>query len=439
VLQQLGLNRAQLVEGLSSLRLEKADLRAILASASWEQTAQLETQLESSILEAMKASGLECSGTELLERFESSDSFSSLPALRRSSDSLLSLLKDLKVEIPLAVQKLLEAQAAGRTADAQSWKAALKSSLDDELLVNGASGLVEHTELMMAKLQELKGSQVVARVVEQLESEDIERQVLSRIHAFNPSEALSTAEAAWSNMETREQLVNELKDTCLDFILKILPAIQIEKVSGKDNDCEWELSNINFSDFSFRKENVRVTLGEGEDLLWVKAWDISAHFYNLKVMAKPDAIPIRAECVANAKAEGMSLDLAFRWANDKKALVMSSRKIQMESLELWVLETDWSVSAVVNALTYLFADVLKTYACEKIASKLDEHMGVLVEGLNHCLVSCAPLLDRLGLSFEAHAKDRPEASRPEPRTEPLRCERRTQEPVEYINPLAALG
>ena len=27
------------------------------------------------------------------------------------------------------------------------------------------------------------------------------------------------------------------------------------QVSGKDNDCEWELSNINFSDFSFRKEN----------------------------------------------------------------------------------------------------------------------------------------------------------------------------------------
>lgn len=26
---------------------------------------------------------------------------------------------------------------------------------------------------------------------------------------------------------------------------------------------------------------------------------------------------------------------------------------------------DWSVSAIVNALSYLFADVLKRYACEK--------------------------------------------------------------------------
>eukprot|EP00435_Cladocopium_sp_Y103_P026933 s1545_g6.t1 len=68
------------------------------------------------------------------------------------------------------------------------------------------------------------------------------------------------------------------------------------------------------------------------------------------------------------------------------------------SLDLWVHQTDWSVSTIVNALTFLFADVLKRYACEKIANKLDEHMSVLVEGLNSSLVSCAPLLKRLGFS-----------------------------------------
>ena len=62
-----------------------------------------------------------------------------------------------------------------------------------------------------------------------------------------------------------------------------------------------------------------------------------------------------------------------------------------------------------NALSYLFADRLKTYACGKIASKLDEHMDVVIQSLNQCLMSClstisasvemcrgSPVLHRLG-------------------------------------------
>lgn len=410
VRDQLGLNRALLVDGLKALPVNQEALREILL-ASWDHTAKLEAQLESCILDALNASGVDCTGTELLNCFESSTAFSNIPALRQSSGSLLSLLQDLNIEVPSAVQNLLEAHAAGRSQDANAWKAALKSSLDDEVMVKGATGLVEHGERVMAKLQELKENQAVARVVEQLEKSedmDIEREVLNRIHDFNPEQALSKAEEAWSNIEVREELVNHLKDTCLDFILKILPAIQIEKVNGKDDDCDWEISNINFSDLSFRKEDVRVTLNDltaSEEVLRISAWDISAHFYGLKVYVCPSSL-IAAECTGDAIAERMSLDLAFRWQRPPAdspdgtlpQLVMCSRKIEMASLDLRVHQTDWSVSTIVNALTFLFADVLKRYACEKIASKLDEHMGVLVEGLNSSLVSCAPLLKRLGFS-----------------------------------------
>eukprot|EP00435_Cladocopium_sp_Y103_P031871 s1545_g8.t1 len=187
------------------------------------------------------------------------------------------------------------------------------------------------------RLPKVLQRQAVARVVEQLEKNedmDIEREVMNRIQDFNPEQALSKAEEAWSNIEAREELVNHLKDgkkgqdTCLDFILKILPAIQIEKVNGKDDDCDWEISNINFSDFSFRKEDVRVTLNDfnaSEEVLRISAWDISAHFYGLK------------ECTGDAIAEGMSLDLAFRWQRPPAdspdgtlpQLVMCSRKIEM--------------------------------------------------------------------------------------------------------------
>merc|ERR1719210_613984 len=117
---------------------------------------------------------------------------------------------------------------------------------------------------------------------------------------------LSRAEGALTNAEIREQLVSQLKDTCLDFILKILPAIHIEKVTGHDNGCDWEINDISFTDFSFRKENVHIMLGNpanaNEELLRVSAWDISARFRDLKVTVKQTSFPcVQAECVADAR------------------------------------------------------------------------------------------------------------------------------------------
>merc|ERR1712050_443949 len=106
---------------------------------------------------------------------------------------------------------------------------------------------------------------------------------------------LSTAEGALTNAEAREAFVGGLKDTSLDFLLKILPAINIEQITGNDNGCDWEISNISFSDFSLRKENVHITLGTfsqfEEELFRISAWDITAHFRKLKVTVKQTHFP----------------------------------------------------------------------------------------------------------------------------------------------------
>merc|ERR1711920_311806 len=75
-------------------------------------------------------------------------------------------------------------------------------------------------------------------------------------------------------------------------------------------------------------------------------------------------------------------------------LVISSRKVLMETLELCVRDSSYSV--IVNALSYIFGDVLKEYACAKVTKQLDKHTGKLVETLNQMLETSAPLLARLG-------------------------------------------
>lgn len=407
-MRQLGMDRAALVEGLTGLhvQLQKGDLRQILTTASLEQTLVLEEQIEQSLLKAMSLSGINrFSGTDLLDRFESSNALANIPVVQQTSGTVLSLLLDLHIEVPAAVRQLLEAQASGRSQDAAAWHRALVNSLDDELIVKGASELVENSEMVLTRIQELKSSTAVAKVMQQLENEDMERELLKQIHNFNPQEVLENAEKALTNLEAREALVSQIKDTCLEFILKILPAIHIEKVEGNDNGCDWEINDINFSDFSFRKENVHITLGNPaiptEELIRVSAWDITAHFRQLKVTVKQTSFPfLQAEGRADAKAERMSVGLAFKLkpAEDGKPphIVLSSRSVHMENLELWVRETSYAM--VVNALSFLFADVLKSYACQKITSQLDEHTAVLIDGINHIFATCTPLLSHLGIS-----------------------------------------
>lgn len=402
VIKQLSVHKAMLVESLEGFDVKDLDLRRIIA-ASWDPRT-LEEQLEKSMLRALEVSGLSSSGTELLDRFlTSSSSVAQIPGLKRGYQSLLSALAELNVEVPGPIQKLLEAQANGSTQDAKAWQEAIVSSLDDQQLVSGANALLEKGESVLAHFEELKGMNTVAKVFDHFENEDLEREVLKRLQSLDPDSLLQTAETAVSSAEAREQLLGQLKDACLDFVLKILPAIHIEKVEGTDNGCDWEISDISFSDFSFRKENVEIVLGKpalGEDLLRVSAWDISAHFRKLKVRVKQTSFPkLEASGIADAKAEKMSVKFAFRLdqglAAGGQPIRLSDRSVHMETLQLRVGESNYA--AIINTLTYLFANVLKDYASRKIAAQLDEHVGSLVGALNSVLANCSPLLAKVGI------------------------------------------
>jgi len=406
VVGQLSMHRALLVESLGGLELQQLDLRQLIAH-SWHPAA-LEAQLQQSLVQAIKLSGMDNSGTELLDRFENAETVAQIPVVQRTYQGVLGALGDLDIDIPLPIRNLLEAQAAGRTQDINAWQEAIVCSLDDASVVTGAENLIQKGEQMLAQFHELKSNKTVAQVIEHLESEDMEREVLKHLHGLDPEQMLRQAEGALTSLEAREAIVGQLKDVCLDFVLKILPAINIEKVTGTDNGCDWEINDISFSDFHFRKENVHIALGnptvESQDLLRVSAWDISAHFRKLKISVKQQHFPfIETSCLADAKAERMSVGFAFRLKMGSDTgtpeLVLSNRSVLMDSLELWFGETNYAV--ILNTLSFLFADILKGYACQKILKHLDEHMGVFVTALNTVFVTCAPLLERIGMPLPA--------------------------------------
>lgn len=403
LLEQLGIHKAMLVESLGGLNLQQMDVRKLITN-SWH-PAVLERQLQHSLTNAMKLNDFNLSGTELLDRFESSSSLAQVPVLQRAYKGLLTILADLNIDVPLPVRKLLEAQAAGCKSDADAWKEAIVQSLDDETVVKGASDLVSKGENMLVQFQSLKESKTLAKVMEHLEKEDIERELLKRIYDIDAMALLDSAEDAATSTDARDRAISQLKDACLDFILKILPDIHIEKVSGNDNGCDWEINDISFSEFSLRKENVDVVAGKPtEALLRITAWDISALFRKLKVSVKQTSFPfLHSVGTAEAKAEKLSVVLVFKLQStgdgNLPSLVMSTPQVHMESLELWVGETNYAV--IINALSYLFADVLKDYACVKLGKHLEDPMGPLVDALNSMLTQCLPFLMKLGYTLPA--------------------------------------
>merc|ERR1719456_1838583 len=100
IVGQLSAHRAVLVESLGGLNLQDIDLRQLVAN-SWSPV-DLEKQLSWSLVQGIKLSGLDQTGTELLDYFDSSESVAQLPALKETYRGLLSILDDLGLEIPSA-------------------------------------------------------------------------------------------------------------------------------------------------------------------------------------------------------------------------------------------------------------------------------------------------------------------------------------------------
>ena len=64
-------------------------------------------------------------------------------------------------------------------------------------------------------------------------------------------QALSTAEAAWSNMDTREQLVNELKDRGKRILPRVPEILELGEVGFRALELFFSFFLIIFSMFPF--------------------------------------------------------------------------------------------------------------------------------------------------------------------------------------------
>ena len=116
-----------------------------------------------------------------------------------------------------------------------------------------------------------------------------------------------------SDDKSRQQFINKVKDSALDFLMAYLPTAKVPPIEGEKEGVEYKLQNIDLSGFKVQSKDVEVAINE-EDGLSIWAINISCamngleFFYNKKTFPKMSGEG-KAEAVASGVKFHMRLDL----------------------------------------------------------------------------------------------------------------------------------
>lgn len=374
-------------------------------------------QLEMALVQGLQVSGLPLSGAELADQLQNPAQLKRLFA-KSTSTAVIDTLKAYQIDIPDPMMRALELEVAGK-AGGGTFAKALVGSLEEDTIADRTQMVIKEAEKNIDTLLALKDNITVAGVIEHLEGEDIEGEIMKALENFDVEKMLAEMESAVTSDEARQRLVSNMLDICLDFMLRVLPGIKIPQIEGTYREIWWEVKNLDMAGIKFRKENVKITLGDFEklrriakdqvggtsadlDLLILDAWDISAHFYDIECNCEQTYLPyLWAGGLAHASAYGMSLKIAFRLKmnEDGEALMppqmeLSRREMTMTDLELVVEES--TVSWLINSLSYMLVERLKVYVCRNLMEQLDAQMDPLCNSLNAMLAQAQPFFAKLG-------------------------------------------
>jgi len=292
----------------------------------------------------------------------------------------------------------------------QPVEAALLEALDKKELVSKAENVMAKGEKMLQGLHDAATGEAATGVLRNLESKDLEEDLLDGVKRFNPDAFLRDCDRAVVDSEARQTFVNQILDICLDFLLRLLPGIKIPEVSGSHRGTAFRIYDLDMSGIRFRKEDVVVSFLDFKgaagsalhavkrpresEIVRIDAKGISAQFSKLHCSVKPPLLP-ETQPVATGVAGGISLrlHLAADVSSDasEQRLRISRLKVAMESLELKMDQAN-----VVNALISHLNEYLKGYVCGVLEESLAAPLSQLCQGVNDLLIEAKPLLVLLG-------------------------------------------
>jgi len=314
--------------------------------------------------------------------------------------TLLKTLEDNGVWLPETIVEafLKSARGEDKESSVESIGTAIVKAADSNESIDAVQSIFAKGEYALDSLLDYANKPssaasgaIMNAVLNKFEDDNLEDNIFNAIGQLDAKEALTNAESTlYGGPEALEQLANSFKDATLQFVLDILPGLQIPSIEGDYEThyvgkIKYILKNLDMSGFHFTKEDV--TLKFPEDIedgglfsVEVHAENVSAVFKDLQIHLKQESFPYLAmNPLAQAKGTGITLDLSFGM-DVEGSMKLTSRQIAIETLDLFVEETSWAM--VVNTMVTLFSTQVKEYVKVALETSLDDNVGPLIEQLN---------------------------------------------------------
>ncbi|RHY28082.1 hypothetical protein DYB32_006586 [Aphanomyces invadans] len=217
-----------------------------------------------------------------------------------------------------------------------------------------AAVFINESEVMLAKFQASKQGRTIlakAKALAQVTDENptmLREKVAEAVSKLKVNDLAKWGRTLAVDAAARQEFVDQVKDRCLDFLMSVLPSIEVDPIIGTKDDVEYSLSQLDLSKFKVRKEKVSVKLG--------------------KV----------------ALADGT-------W---QPTLAISSIEIEIKEDLTLKINGSW-FSSVYNILASLFKDLIKDYIASTLEGSLIDHVVSLVTVLNTFMMDYWPMLLQL--------------------------------------------
>ncbi|ETW07582.1 hypothetical protein H310_02064 [Aphanomyces invadans] len=273
-----------------------------------------------------------------------------------------------------------------------------------------AAVFINESEVMLAKFQASKQGRTIlakAKALAQVTDENptmLREKVAEAVSKVKVNDLAKWGRTLAVDAAARQEFVDQVKDRCLDFLMSVLPSIEVDPIIGTKDDVEYSLSQLDLSKFKVRKEKVSVKLGVAtdDDVLTMKATHLSAIIPRLNWTFVQKRFPyLNGGGTADAEVTGGCVSLGFRAEKVALAdgtwqptLAISSIEIEIKEDLTLKINGSW-FSSVYNILASLFKDLIKDYIASTLEGSLIDHVVSLVTVLNTFMMDYWPMLLQL--------------------------------------------
>eukprot|EP00299_Pterocystis_sp_00344_P009218 c37_g1_i1.p1 GENE.c37_g1_i1~~c37_g1_i1.p1 ORF type:complete len:536 (+),score=167.09 c37_g1_i1:200-1609(+) len=262
----------------------------------------------------------------------------------------------------------------------------------EELKKQGLHGILEGSAGSAFDLSKLSISPQIASSVTPLALNTLVETGTRALDKFGISpESLQSPEAMltrfkeiMSNDEMRSQLLSQIKEWCVDFLMEFVPSMRVPVITGQTDTIRYVIDNVTLSEFRLKGNDVNLRATSESmsvDTTNMKFSVIGCHWrFSQKQFPYFSASGV-ADCGTQSLQLKIELDFLMGTL-EKPTPTVSIRSAAVMLGDISVRVRDTLIGPIANVLSTVFSEVVRKNVEKQLNSTLDQRASQLVTALN---------------------------------------------------------